>query len=409
MRRFVLLLLTTLILLGATGSRIVYAQTRVTNTWVVYDFGEKITFLAELQSDLPIETAIIFFQATNDTHTNVGLASVEPLEDGKYKLTYVHHLDDYTLRAFSHVGYRFEIAPKGGDVYRSPIAQFYYEDNRLNWNTLEESPFKVHWHEGDIQFAQSVLDVTQSGLKEIHQLIPLAAPKSLEIYIYSDTKMLQDTLHPSSENWIAGHTDPDLGIIVVELPSGPEQRLLMEQRIPHELMHVLLYQSTDLGYTNLPTWLNEGLASLAELYPNPDHRILLDNAIQRDSLLPISSLCKTFPRDASNALLSYAQSASFTRYLHDTYGTSGLQALVTHYANGLDCEHGAQVALGKSLTQLERQWRRDALAENIALSALNNLLPWLTLLVAVLVAPIGLLIYRLRQRAIGRPASSQAS
>ena len=122
----------------------------------------------------------------------------------------------------------------------------------------------------------------------------------------------------------------------------------------------------------------------------------------------MNSLCNTFPREAASALLSYAQSYSFTRYLRDAYGTTGLQSLITSYANGLDCEKGAQAALDKSLTQLEREWRRDALAENVALSALNNLLPWIVLLVAALAVQIGLLIYRLRARRFDQPANSRA-
>jgi hypothetical protein len=206
---------------------------------------------------------------------------------------------------------------------------------------------------------------------------------------------------------VAGHADPDLDVIVVALPEGPEQRLLIEQRIPHELMHIVLYQVTGRGYTDLPTWLNEGLASNVELYPNPDYRILLDNAVEEDSLLPMSSLCKTFPRDANSALLSYAQSASFTSYLHRNFGISEMDELVTTYANGLDCEQGAKVALGKGLTQLEHNWQRDVLAENVTLTAINNLLPWFVLLATALVLPTILILRKARGKPAHRPASQQ--
>jgi hypothetical protein len=205
---------------------------------------------------------------------------------------------------------------------------------------------------------------------------------------------MKEALRPSSEAWVAGHADPDLGVVLVALPPGPDQRLLIERRIPHELAHVALYQAARLGYQNLPVWLNEGIASLAELYPNPDYRIVLEDALERNSLLSMDSLCQTFPRDVSNALLAYAQAASFTGYLRDTYGISGLQKLVETYANGLDCERGAKVALGMDLTQLERQWQRDALAQNVSLTVFIKLLPWLVLVVAVLAVPLALLFRR---------------
>jgi hypothetical protein len=159
-----------------------------------------------------------------------------------------------------------------------------------------------------------------------------------------------------------------------------------------------LYQLTDPGYNNLPTWLNEGLSSQVELYPNSDYPILLEDAVKRGALIPMASLCHTFPRDASSALLSYAQAASFTKYLYNTYGTTGLVDLVKAYANGLDCERGAEQALGKSLTQLERSWHNDILAVDTVQAAINNLLPWLILLATILVVPTIIAIRRLRLR-----------
>ena len=177
----------------------------------------------------------------------------------------------------------------------------------------------------------------------------------------------------------------------------------MEQGIPHELMHIMLYQMVGPAYTNLPTWFNEGLASAAELYPNPDYQILLNNAHEKGSLLSIASLCNAFPRDASSALLAYSQSASFVRYLYHTYGTSGLNDMVTTYANGLDCERGAVSRIGKTLEQLERQWRQEVFAENANLTGLTNLFPWLVLSLAVLLGPLGLIFFKVHKEPANQP------
>jgi hypothetical protein len=405
MRHRAIFLFFTLLLAALFPARHAHAQVEVIDTSVEYEFGNHITFQAVVTSEEPIETAFIFIQAEGDTHTSVGFATITPLGEDSYKLTYVHKLADYPFRTFSWVDYYFEVVPKGKSKITSPRADFFYEDTRFDWQVLEEAPFKVHWYEGDVAFAQNALDVAQEGLDRVQDLLLYPAPSNLDIYIYPDPGTLQSTLNPNSKNWIAGHADPDLGVIVVALPPGPEQRLLMEQRIPHELMHVLLYQDTGQGYTNLPTWLNEGLASITELYPNPDYSILLESSIRRGSLLPISSLCDSFPREASTALLSYAQSASFVRYLYDTYGTSGLYELVETYANGVDCERGAKVALGQELSQLERQWRRGALSENILLMAINNLLPWLILFIAAMAVPIALAVSKARRKSTPQAAS----
>jgi hypothetical protein len=366
---------------------------------VQYTFGEKITFQTEVQSSAPLQEATIFIQADGDAQTEVRTATVTPLENNIYQLSYTYDLAERPLRAFSNIGYWFQVKAQGVEDYTSPRSSFYYEDNRVKWQTLEESPFRVHWYEGEIAFGQSVLDVAKAGLQRVQSLLPQAkTPAEIGIYIYPSAKAMQATLSMAGQDWAAGHADPDLGVMVAALPAGPDQRLLMEERIPHELMHIMLYQLAGSDYPKLPTWLNEGLASISELYPNPDYQILLNNAHQKGTLLPIASLCQGFPKDASNALLAYAQTASFARYLQSRFGTPGIQSLVTNYANGLDCERGIQTSLGMNLTQLERQWRGDTLDENIYATAAGNLLPWFVILTAALVVPLGLVVSRLRRR-----------
>jgi hypothetical protein len=293
------------------------------------------------------------------------------------------------VTAFSHLNYWYEGTLADEQGYKSPLFNFYYEDNRFNWQTRTAEPFRLHWYEGDIEAAQKMLDVAKQGLDRVQSILPVGTPKQIDIYAYATAMEMQATLEQGGPTWVAaGHAEPDTGVIVVTLPTGPEQRLLMEQRIPHELMHILTYQQTGQSYTNLPAWLREGLASIAELYPNPDYLVLLDSAKEKDSLLPIASLCQAFPTDASGALLAYAEAASFTRYLHEQFGNTGLQKLVDGYAEGLDCERGTQVALGSTLIQLDAQWRQQQLGENAWQSALLRLLPWILVMLAVLIAPL---------------------
>ena len=405
MRSRLVVLFFAILLIAARAPTEPPAQAVITQAWANTNFGETISFFAELKSELPPDSAIIFFQAANEAHTNLGLTTIKRIGEGIYQLSYTHNLSESRFRAFSHIEYRFEVKLKEGEVYKSPTYDYHYIDNRFEWNKLEERPFRVHWFVGDTAFAQSVLDTAQSGLKQVGNLLPFAGSMSLDIYVYPDGESMQAVLHPSSEKWVAGHADPDLGVVVVALPEGPEQRLLTEQRIPHEIMHIALYLETLHGYNNLPTWLNEGLASNVELYPNPDYRILLEDAAQNDSLIPMSSLCKFFPREANSALQSYAQAASFTGYLHSTYGSQGMEKLITAYANGLDCERGVKVALGEGLTQLEHSWQRDVLAKDVTLTALNNLLPWFILLAAALVFPFILIIRKTRSKPEPQPAN----
>jgi hypothetical protein len=218
------------------------------------------------------------------------------------------------------------------------------------------------------------------------------------MYAYQNGEELRGALQASSQKWIAGHADPNLNVILVSLPPGPEQRLEMERQIPHELMHVMMSYTDGNAYANLPAWFNEGLASMAELYPNPDYQVLLQNAYQTNSLMPLKTLCKVFPTDSHKALLAYAESASFVNFLFEKYGSVGFEGLMALYAQGQSCEQAIETGFDASLSSLENQWQRQNFSRNSMQSAVEELLPWLLIMIIVLAGPIILAINMFRHR-----------
>lgn len=172
----------------------------------------------------------------------------------------------------------------------------------------------------------------------------------------------------------------------------------MERQIPHELMHVALNYTDAHAYANFPAWFNEGLASLVELYPNPDYESLVENAYESGELIPIAALCESFPSAPQQALLAYAQSASFTQYLSDQFGKPGFNRMMAAYAAGMDCERGFEEALGSSLSTLEESWQRSRFASVTLGLAFRELLPWLMLLVVVLAGPLILVGVMIKKR-----------
>jgi hypothetical protein len=175
---------------------------------------------------------------------------------------------------------------------------------------------------------------------------------------------------------------------MVVIEPGTQQKIIMEQRIPHELMHVMMSRAVGAGYEMIPAWLREGMATLAEIYPNPDYDRVLGDAANSGDLIPLQDLCGSFPADTGQAFLAYAESRSFTNYLYETYGSSGLLKLASSYTDGVDCERGAELALGMSLSNLESRWRASALGQRAWMPAIQNMAPYLVLLCLVLIVPL---------------------
>jgi hypothetical protein len=231
------------------------------------------------------------------------------------------------------------------------------------------------------------LNAAQSGLGSISDVMPLDLTQPVEIFIYANAGDLRGTLYPESSEWVAGHANPSVGVVMVIIEPGPNQSIFMEQRIPHELMHVMLYRRLSAGYDHLPAWLREGSATLAEINPNPDYDLALASAGVTGTLIPIKDLCVAFSPNPDAAFLAYAESRSFIKYLHDTYGSQSLLNLTLVYADGVDCERGTEQTYGISLSKLEMDWRRAVLGQNTVLPALQNMFPYLALLCVVLLIP----------------------
>lgn len=364
-----------------------------------YRFAESVTFYGKISHAEKLREVFIIFQAQGEPQTRVEPIGLEA--NGSFSHRYDMR-QNYPLRPFAEVRFWFRLNLQDGSTRDSKTFSFAYTDNRFAWQMLEAANLRVHWYSGDLVFGQAALDVAQKGIARSQQVLPAAPQRVLDVYIYANAADLQPALEFAGRSWVAGHASVGLGVAVVSITPGLEQNLEMRRQIPHELMHLYLYEMLGERYGSLPYWLGEGLPSLVELDRNPDYDNALATALSKNNLLSMQTLCESFPPDLSGRYLAYAQSESFTRHLLDTYGTSGMEKLLRAYADGVKCDPGMQRALGISLSQAESDWRAESLGENRLWRAAQNMLPYLCLLGLLLLAPASRIFFG------GKPHAAQS-
>jgi hypothetical protein len=384
MRRFAFSIVMAVLLLGLPQQARAQSGIEVTDIGVFDDFGQHVTFQARIQASVPIISATLVFSDNFDELVRRFPLSIA--EDGL--VTYRYDVVQNVLRPFVTITFWFEVTLQNGENIRSDNYRVQYIDDRFTWQQQVDGSLQVHWYEGDAAFGDALLDVTRRSLNAVNALIPAPLDAPLNVFVYASTTDLQSALFLGGEDWQGGHANPKMGVVLLAVTPGPGQSIEMETLIPHELAHVMLYRSVGDGYSSLPVWLNEGIASLAELYPNPDYDQALMTASRNGSLMAIADLCDAFPLDASRAFLAYAEAQSFVRFLRDTYGTPGLFSLTSAYADGLSCDQGVVRALGTSLVSLDTRWRESVLGQNVAGVFLRNMLPYLGLFVFMLLIPL---------------------
>ena len=390
MRRFFSALLTIGICLGISNPARGQTEVQFAEPRVTYTFGGMLTIETEINSDIPIQKVLVLLQPEEQTESVAAEASLTSANQVVYSLD----LSQNPFPVFSDVFYTFQVELENGEIFNSEKFDFDYEDNRFPWQSLQTEEFEIYWYEGDTEFGQLVLNTAYEGLARLKNHINVPDAGNIKYYVYANTQELQSTLQITGQtaSWVAGQANPELGVILVSIPPGPAQSVDIKRQIPHELTHVMLYRKLGENYNKLPNWLNEGLASTTEIFPDPDYPLLLEKAYEREMLIPIGDLCQSFPIDAANFQLAYAESTSFTWYLLGEFGNPGMENLIAAYADGLSCDRGAEVALDRTLATLELDWRRINFNESPLRSSIEGMLPWMVVFITLLLPLFGLYI-----------------
>jgi hypothetical protein len=369
------------------GFQPVYAQQpglEVNNLGISYEFGSYITFQAQISlSSLPSE-AYLLFRADGEDITRV----IPIRFDSQGNTSQRYEMSEGMVRPFSTVRFHYRVKLQTGEELVSEDFFFQYEDNRFSWQVLPGDVVTIHWYDGDLAFGQAAFDAARRGIQKTKQLLLVNQSLPIDLYIYSSSADQARALEIGGLQSAGGHASPDLRLGFVSIAPGMDQGLEMDQKIPHELAHILTYDLMGERYSLLPVWLSEGLATQVELAANPDYPLALSAASEQGALLPINDLCESFPPERGRLFLAYAEAGSFTRFVVDKFGQTGLLALISAYGDGQNCAQGMQRALGQPLDKLENEWRTSVLGENAGATVFKKMFPYLAILLVLLIVSL---------------------
>ncbi|MBK8936021.1 MAG: hypothetical protein IPM76_27630 [Chloroflexi bacterium] len=338
-------------------------QAQSPNGWTsaaAYTFGQAMTFSLAGVSDADIQSLSLSFQAPEFDNTFVAEVPLPGGTAANGQPVNVSHrvdLSQVRLAPFTTVTYWWSLQLADGRTITLPEQQIHYQDDQFAWRELAQDNVQVHWTGDDLALGQLALDVVAQALPRWQAIAPLPANLAFNMYLYPSSADLRAALRLSGRDWVGAHAHPELGVLLVTAVNSRTAAADLGQSIPHEMTHYLLYQSLGpVAYETVPAWLGEGLATLMESSPNPNYALVLETAVNANQTLPFSDLCGRFPAAEDKAVLAYAQSQSLVRYIQARYGNQTLDALLTAYADGQDCDGGVRQAVNQSLAELEKEW-----------------------------------------------------
>ncbi len=157
------------------------------------------------------------------------------------------------------------------------------------------------------------------------------------------------------QEWTGGAAFSRFSIITIGIP--PDSLDWGKRAIAHELTHLVIHQMTLNPYSDLPTWLDEGLAMYTEGELEPVFIAILNKAIAENELISVRSLSSPFSAYAEESFLSYAQSYSLVDFLITDYGRDRMLELLNTFSQGSSYAGALERVYGFDMGGLDVLWR----------------------------------------------------
>jgi len=242
---------------------------------------------------------------------------------------------------------------RGARIETEP-ARVQVDDARYAWRSLTEGKVTIHWYEGDESFARGLMEVAQEALVRLAESTGAELEKPVNIYIYAGAQDLQGAMIFPQE-WTGGVAFTRYSTIAIGI--APGEVSWGRRAMAHELTHLVIHQVVFNPYSDLPTWLDEGIAMYAEGPLEPVFAALLNKATEEGNLISVRSLSSPFSAFAEQSALAYAQSYSLVKFLVENYGQSQMLELLHTFREGSGYDEALLRVYGFDMDGLDSLWR----------------------------------------------------
>ncbi|MDO8834200.1 MAG: tetratricopeptide repeat protein [Vicinamibacterales bacterium] len=195
--------------------------------------------------------------------------------------------------------------------------------------------------------AQAAVDILEEAYHRIGDALIYYPVNPITVVLYTQEQFRDIARSPS---WAGGLYD---GRIKVPIRGALRNRAELARVLTHEYVHAVVHR---LAPTNVPTWLNEGLAVYLEREDVPDARP--STSARPASLRGLSSSFRSLPADQVKA--AYLHSGSAVRAIVDRVGLPAVVALLTDLGRGESFEEAFAVHVQMSFDDFQREWAEGA-------------------------------------------------
>jgi hypothetical protein len=360
MKRTLLSFLAILLLLAFFISGAVKADSplAVLDSSARMDFPARLIFNISAGSDASITDIRLHYRVDRKEHAKVTSEVYIGLTPAK-SVTTQYILDMRKtggLPPGSSLSYWWTVADASGKKVETTPARINIEDGRYNWRKNTQGRVTLYWYQGDDSIAGELMAATQQALTRLAENTGAELESPVSLYIYASANDLQGSMIFPQE-WTGGVSFTRYGIIAIGIAPNFVDLEWGKRAVAHELTHLVIQQVTFNPYNELPTWLDEGLAMVAEGELESDFTAALSKAEADKTFISVRSLASPFSAYAEQSVLAYAESYKIVAYLINDYGREKMFELLSTFRHGSGYDEALNRVYGFDMDGLNAKWQ----------------------------------------------------
>ena len=253
--------------------------------------------------------------------------------------------------------FSFEVRDTSGAVLRTPDQGFIYDDIRFEWRTVSSGLITVYYYGEYVENrARTVLEAAEEAFDIMVPVLGIEPTEPLRIVSYNNYRHMAAAL-PFRAQAVRE------GLQTQGMAFTSERVLLVHGFDPtikgttsHEFVHLLVAEAAGPGYSQVPAWLNEGLAEYGNIDSTDDYASALRYGIYTRRIKPLWFL-RTFGGTPDDIIIAYGQARSVVQYMISRYGEGSITELFVSLRDTRDIDQALLQVYGFDQHGLDSQWR----------------------------------------------------
>lgn len=222
-------------------------------------------------------------------------------------------------------------------------------DPALQFRKYESRHFAMRF-EGreDPALVWALLERLESAYRDVGRQLGAFPGSRVPVVLYTDGTF---PAHASVPHWAQGLFDGQIRLAVSWTALHEES---LDKTLRHEYTHALVHARTG---GNVPTWLSEGLAIVAENRGTDEARRVMGNT---GHVIPLHELHGSFlTLPPPQVPLAYAESEMAVRYLLVRHGAAAVRALLMRLGETRDFAAALRDVTGATYAEFQAAWMRS--------------------------------------------------